>query len=46
MGETTKIELIVRELQGLMYEDPSCDFEHVWNCALVQGIDAVESYKK
>ena len=35
MGNTSEQrEQIRKEIEDLMYKNPKCDFEHIWNCAL------------
>ena len=38
-----KKEEYVKEIEDLMYKEPKCDFEHAWNCALVQAANVIES---
>lgn len=35
---------IKREIESLVYNDPKCDFEHAWNCALDKAAECCDGY--
>jgi len=41
-----EIDMIDNEVTGLIYEEPKCDFEHIWNCAISSASDSINSWKK
>ena len=36
-------EDILKEMDDLMYKEPKCDFEHIWNCAIDTTKEIVET---
>ena len=49
MTQEDKIKFLLnaleKEIDGLMYDKPKCDFEHIWNCAIDKASDVIGSYK-
>jgi len=39
-------ENILKEIGELMYKEPKCDFEHIWNCALDTAKEIIETGEK
>ena len=35
---------IKEEIERLVYEDPSCDFEHIWNTAIDKASECCDGY--
>ena len=40
------IEGIQEEIERLIYEEPKCDFEHIWNQAIVSASDCCNGYSQ
>jgi len=38
-------ENIKKEIEFLMYDHPSNDFEHVWNCAIDKATECCDGYE-
>lgn len=38
--------MIERDMEGLIYEEPKCDFEHISNMVVNSCIDCLELYKE
>ncbi|MEX1382621.1 hypothetical protein [Lutibacter sp.] len=39
-------KLIENDLEGLIYKEPKCDFEHIWNSAIDSAKQVCESYQE
>jgi len=40
------IEGISNEIGNLIYENPKCDFEHIWNTAMDKALECFNGYDK
>jgi len=38
------IEGISNEIGNLIYENPKCDFEHIWNTAMDKALECFNGY--
>ncbi|KKK53189.1 hypothetical protein LCGC14_3097280 [marine sediment metagenome] len=36
-------EDIIQEMEDLMYKEPKCDFEHIWNCTIDKCTEIIET---
>ena len=43
MKEETKKE-VIKEIEEMMFEEPKCDFEHIYNMTLEKVIINVETF--
>jgi len=41
-----EIENIQKEIMDLIYDKPKCDFEHTWNCAIMEAHDCLNGYEE
>ena len=39
------IEAIQGEIERLIYEEPKCDFEHIWNTAIDKVTECFNGYE-
>ena len=36
-------EDITKEMDDLMYDKPTCDFEYIWNCAIDKAQEIIDT---
>jgi len=39
------VKNIGEEILGLIYQEPKCDFEHAWNCAIDKAHGCLNGYE-
>jgi len=39
-------KMIELEINNLIYRNPQCDFEHIWNQAIVSANEVVQSFQE
>ena len=39
-------KMIEAEIDNLIYQEPKCDFEHIWNSAIASANDVVQSFQE
>ena len=40
------LECLDNEITELIYTEPKCDFEHIWNSAIDKALEVIDSWKK
>lgn len=39
------MKIVEGQIDNLIYEEPKCDFEHTWNCAIEKANEVVQSFQ-
>lgn len=39
-------KMMEKDMEGLIYQEPKCDFEHIWNSAVDSCKQILESYQE
>lgn len=39
-----EFEAVQSEIEALIYEDPKCDFEHIWNTAIDKATECFNGF--